>query len=48
MNYTIYYRDHLGRKNQSQFSGIDEAQAQDKFKILHPDCVVVDVEQTKL
>jgi len=43
MKYTIFYRDHLGRKNQTQSSGEDSIEAEQKFKVLYPDCVVVEV-----
>jgi len=44
MKYTIHYKDHLNRKNQSEFSGKDEIEAETKFKTLHPDCIITNTE----
>lgn len=46
-NFTIYYKDHLGRNNQADSSGKTEFDAIDKFKTLYPDCTVIDVVEKK-
>lgn len=42
-NFTIYYKDYLGRNNQADSTGKTEFDAVDKFKILYPNCIVMDV-----
>jgi hypothetical protein len=41
--FTVYYKDHIGRKNQADSYGADADEARRKFQILYPDCRVVDV-----
>jgi len=36
--FTIYYKDHVGRKNQTTTQAKDDFQAQQKFEVLYPDC----------
>jgi len=41
--FAIYYKDHLGRKNQVQSSGKNQDEAEQKFNILYPDCNVTEI-----
>ena len=42
-NFTIYYKDHLGRKNQTTTQAKDDYQAQQRFETLYPDCNIIEI-----
>ena len=44
MNFTIHYKDHVGRKNKTEASGKDYIEAEKKFKTLYPDCTVISID----
>lgn len=44
--FTIYYNDHVGRKNQAESSGVNQLEAEKKFKTLYPDCIITDTQKT--
>jgi len=48
MNFTINYKDHVGRKNKAQSSGKDYIEAEKKFKTLYPDCTIFSIETKDL
>ena len=48
MEFTINYKDHLGRKNKAKASGKDYIEAEKKFKILYPNTTIVSIETNDL
>lgn len=42
--FTIYYKDHLGRKNQVQSSGKDQDEVREKFYTLYSECTITSIE----
>jgi hypothetical protein len=38
--FTIYYKDPIGISNKADSYGADEFEAESKFKVLYPDCVI--------
>jgi hypothetical protein len=48
MKFTIHYKDHVGRKNKTEFSGKDYIEAEKKFRTLYVDCVITSIETEDL
>ena len=48
MTFTIYYKDHVGRKNETTSTGQDYIEAEKKFKTLYPDCTITSIATKEL
>ena len=45
MEFTVNYKDFIGRKNKAKSFGNDEFEVRDKFNVLYPNCRILSVEQ---
>jgi hypothetical protein len=40
-NFTIYYKDYLGRNNKAESTGKTQLEAENKFKTLYANCTII-------
>ena len=46
-NFTIYYKDYLGRNNKAQSTDKTQIDAENKFKILYANCTITNITNNK-
>ena len=42
-NFTIYYKDYLGRNNKTNTIQKTQLEAESRFKILYPNCTITNI-----
>lgn len=45
MKHTVFYKDSVGRKNQTKTFGKDEVEVKKKFETLYPNCTIINIEK---